>query len=389
RENGSVRACLEHSLPPSLPHRAARATRGRGLAPRSSSEAARAVSAPPRPSALQGGRARLRSARRSARGGAARSSSSPGLGRAALAAALPLCRSCTGAPSGGPLRRLPWCRGPACCGQWRQRRWHWWAGGRCRRRWSAANPATRGRCSSASRCSPTAQSGCGSRDAAAASPVLCAWGSPAVSTPSAAAPASTASRGKRRRGRCRLCWRAAVFCTNATAGDKLRAFLLPGPHAAGNSSDSEEDRSTSSLENQAIPSLHRVPDSNLPPQHIRIDIIRKEQAKNTQRYKVEYDSQSTDTLNFSSESKQETEYGPCRREMEDTLNHLKILNVLSPRGFHIPNCDKKGFYKKKQCRPSKGRKRGYCWCVDKYGQPLPGYDGKGKGDVHCYNLGSK
>jgi len=51
-----------------------------------------------------------------------------------------------------------------------------------------------------------------------------------------------------------------------------------------------------------------VPDSNLPPQHIRIDIIRKEQAKNTQRYKVEYDSQSTDTLNFSSESKQETEY---------------------------------------------------------------------------------
>lgn len=34
--------------------------------------------------------------------------------------------------------------------------------------------------------------------------------------------------------------------------------------------------------------------------------------------------------------------------MEDTLNHLKILNVLSPRGFHIPNCDKKGFYKKKQ-----------------------------------------
>ncbi|NXF46510.1 IBP3 protein, partial [Oceanites oceanicus] len=158
----------------------------------------------------------------------------------------------------------------------------------------------------------------------------------------------------------------------------------------GNSSDSEEeDRSTSSTENQAMPNSHRVPDSKSHPPHIKIDIIRKVQAKNTQRYKVEYDSQSTDTLNFSSESKQETEYGPCRREMEDTLNHLKILNVLSPRGFHIPNCDKKGFYKKKQCRPSKGRKRGYCWCVDKYGQPLPGYDGKGKGDVHCYNLESK
>ncbi|KAI1243013.1 Insulin-like growth factor-binding protein 3, partial [Lamprotornis superbus] len=115
------------------------------------------------------------------------------------------------------------------------------------------------------------------------------------------------------------------LCTNATAGGKLRALLLPGPHAAGNFSDSEEDRSTSSIENQALPNSHRVPDSKSHPPHIKIDIIRKVQAKDTQRYK-----------------------GPCRREMEDTLNHLKILNVLSPRGFHIPNCDKKGFYKKKQ-----------------------------------------
>ncbi|NXG63383.1 IBP3 protein, partial [Hemiprocne comata] len=176
------------------------------------------------------------------------------------------------------------------------------------------------------------------------------------------------------------------LCTNATAVGKLQAFL-PGPHAAGNYSDSEEeDRSTSGAENQAIPNSHRVPHPKLHPLHIKMDIIRKVQAKNTQRYKVEYNLQNMDTLNLSSGSKQETEYGPCRREMEDTLNHLKILNVLSPRGFHIPNCDKKGFYKKKQCRPSKGRKRGYCWCVDKYGQPLPGYDGKGKGDVHCYNL---
>ncbi|NWR48918.1 IBP3 protein, partial [Regulus satrapa] len=111
---------------------------------------------------------------------------------------------------------------------------------------------------------------------------------------------------------------------------------------------SEEDRSTSSIENQAILNSHRVPDSKSHPPHIKIDIIRKVQAKDTQRYKVEYDLQNMDTLNFSSESKQGTEYGPCRREMEDTLNHLKILNVLSLRGFHIPNCDKKGFYKKKQ-----------------------------------------
>ncbi|XP_063160290.1 insulin-like growth factor-binding protein 3 [Candoia aspera] len=175
--------------------------------------------------------------------------------------------------------------------------------------------------------------------------------------------------------------------SSSSASNRLGYFLPRGTHGAGNSSDSDEDQNISSKENQSVTSTNRMLDSKSHVHQTKIDVIRKEYTKNTQRYK--YDSQSTDTQNFSSESKQETEYGPCRREMEDTLNNLKILNVLSPRGLHIPNCDKKGFYKKKQCRPSRGRKRGYCWCVDKYGQPLPGYDGKGKADVHCYNLENK
>ncbi|KAJ8279885.1 hypothetical protein COCON_G00069510 [Conger conger] len=128
-----------------------------------------------------------------------------------------------------------------------------------------------------------------------------------------------------------------------------------------------------------------------PPHHAKGDLILKELSRKSQSYKVESVSGglSTDMHNFSLESKRETEYGPCRREMESILNSLKITNVLNPRGFRIPNCDKKGFYKKKQCRPSKGRKRGYCWCVDKYGQPLPGYDGKERGEAQCYNLESK
>ncbi|XP_070623223.1 insulin-like growth factor-binding protein 3 [Erythrolamprus reginae] len=169
--------------------------------------------------------------------------------------------------------------------------------------------------------------------------------------------------------------------------NRVRDFLLRGTHRPGNSSDSDEDQNISSTENQSVPSTNSLLDSKSHVHQTKIDVIRKEYAKNTQRYK--YNSQSTDTQNFSSESKQDTEYGPCRREMEDTLNNLKILNVLSPRGLHIPNCDKKGFYKKKQCRPSRGWKRGYCWCVDKYGQPLPGYGGKRKEEVHCYNLESK
>ncbi|XP_055359873.1 insulin-like growth factor-binding protein 3 isoform X1 [Betta splendens] len=89
------------------------------------------------------------------------------------------------------------------------------------------------------------------------------------------------------------------------------------------------------------------------------------------------------------QTKQEPESGPCRREIESILSSLKITHILNPRGFRIPNCDKKGYYKKKQCRPSKGRKRGFCWCVDKHGQPLPAFDGKERGDAQYYNSGSQ
>ncbi|KAJ1200192.1 hypothetical protein NDU88_004019 [Pleurodeles waltl] len=175
-------------------------------------------------------------------------------------------------------------------------------------------------------------------------------------------------------------------CANSS---KPGRKLLPstGAPSAGNSSESDEDKNASSTENTANSGAQRV--SSHIQHHTKIDIITKDQAKNSHRFKLTYDPQSTDTQNFSSEFKQETEYGPCRREMESILNQLKMMNNISPRGFHLPNCDKKGFYKKKQCRSSKGRKRGNCWCVDKYGEPLPGYDGKIKGDVHCYNLESK
>ncbi|MBN3298966.1 IBP3 protein, partial [Amia calva] len=179
------------------------------------------------------------------------------------------------------------------------------------------------------------------------------------------------------------------ICSNA-ASKKLNSILLPSQKQE-NARDFEEERNASSTGSQGTENTHRVLESNPPPHHTKVDVIKKEQSKKSQSYKVESVSSgiSTDMQNFSLESKRETEYGPCRREMESILNSLKITNVLNPRGFRIPNCDKKGFYKKKQCRPSKGRKRGYCWCVDKYGQPLPGYDGKERGEAHCYNLENK
>lgn len=74
----------------------------------------------------------------------------------------------------------------------------------------------------------------------------------------------------------------------------------------GNASNSEEDQNISSTENQSVSNTQRLLEPKSHAHHTKIDVIRKEHAKNTQRYK--YDSQSTDTLNFSSESKQETEY---------------------------------------------------------------------------------
>ncbi|GAA6091060.1 insulin-like growth factor-binding protein 3 isoform X1 [Tachysurus ichikawai] len=81
--------------------------------------------------------------------------------------------------------------------------------------------------------------------------------------------------------------------------------------------------------------------------------------------------------------------GPCRRELDGILNMVKVAHMVNARGFRIPNCDRKGFYRKKQCWPSKGRKRGICWCVDKYGQALPGFEGKERGSVQCYTMESQ
>ncbi|XP_072902413.1 insulin-like growth factor-binding protein 5 isoform X1 [Hemitrygon akajei] len=66
--------------------------------------------------------------------------------------------------------------------------------------------------------------------------------------------------------------------------------------------------------------------------------------------------------------------GPCRRQMEVVLQSLNKAVYLSPDEVYIPNCDRKGLYKRKQCKPSKGKRRGLCWCVDKYGFKLPDSD---------------
>ncbi|KAK3516579.1 hypothetical protein QTP70_021966, partial [Hemibagrus guttatus] len=122
----------------------------------------------------------------------------------------------------------------------------------------------------------------------------------------------------------------------------------------------------------------------------KLGMIQMEELKQSQIYKVEpvTNGVHSDIHNFSLESKRETEYGPCRREIDSIMKSYQISSVINPRVIRLPNCDRKGFYKKKQCRPSKGHKRGHCWCVDKYGQPLPLPD-KDNIKGQCYNLEKK
>ncbi|KAM6945403.1 insulin-like growth factor-binding protein 5 [Aplochiton taeniatus] len=70
----------------------------------------------------------------------------------------------------------------------------------------------------------------------------------------------------------------------------------------------------------------------------------------------------------------ETE-GPCRRKLDATIMRMKTSPRVMTLSLYLPNCDKKGFYKRKQCKPSLGRRRGLCWCVDRLGVRGTDYSG--------------
>ncbi|KAM9228869.1 insulin-like growth factor-binding protein 6 [Dugong dugon] len=72
---------------------------------------------------------------------------------------------------------------------------------------------------------------------------------------------------------------------------------------------------------------------------------------------------------------QDTEMGPCRRHLDSVLQQLQTEVFRGAQTLYVPNCDHRGFYRKRQCRSSQGQRRGPCWCVDRMGQPLPGPQG--------------
>nr|XP_008113303.2 PREDICTED: insulin-like growth factor-binding protein 6 [Anolis carolinensis] len=79
-------------------------------------------------------------------------------------------------------------------------------------------------------------------------------------------------------------------------------------------------------------------------------------------------------LSINSDAKEDLDTAPCRMHLAAILQELKAPLYLNGEDIFIPNCDTKGFYRRKQCLASRGQKRGQCWCVDKRGRRLEGQD---------------
>uniref|UniRef100_A0A672GPE1 Insulin-like growth factor binding protein 6a n=1 Tax=Salarias fasciatus TaxID=181472 RepID=A0A672GPE1_SALFA len=62
---------------------------------------------------------------------------------------------------------------------------------------------------------------------------------------------------------------------------------------------------------------------------------------------------------------------PCRKLLRALITGLDAHVFESHPEIYMPNCDKRGFFRKKQCLSSRGMKRGKCWCVDENGMLVP------------------
>ncbi|XP_060766952.1 insulin-like growth factor-binding protein 6a [Neoarius graeffei] len=87
--------------------------------------------------------------------------------------------------------------------------------------------------------------------------------------------------------------------------------------------------------------------------------------------------QRTTTSGSQAPVNESLEKGPCRKLLMSLLQKLELTVIQTDRNIYIPNCDKNGFFKRKQCMSSRGMQRGQCWCVDEKGHKLPsrGRDG--------------
>ncbi|XP_059184188.1 insulin-like growth factor-binding protein 3 [Centropristis striata] len=64
---------------------------------------------------------------------------------------------------------------------------------------------------------------------------------------------------------------------------------------------------------------------------------------------------------------EDPDQAPCRKLLTTLIKGLDAHLFRSHHDIYMPNCDKRGFFRKKQCWSSRGKRRGQCWCVDQNG----------------------
>ncbi|KAM4688349.1 insulin-like growth factor-binding protein 1 isoform 1-T2 [Discoglossus pictus] len=78
--------------------------------------------------------------------------------------------------------------------------------------------------------------------------------------------------------------------------------------------------------------------------------------------------------------------GPCQKELYKTMDKLTKAQQRTGEDvyrFHIPNCNRNGFYHSKQCEASLDGERGKCWCVNPLtGKRIPGSP-EIRGELNC------
>ncbi|XP_030059203.1 insulin-like growth factor-binding protein 1 [Microcaecilia unicolor] len=78
--------------------------------------------------------------------------------------------------------------------------------------------------------------------------------------------------------------------------------------------------------------------------------------------------------------------GPCQKELYRAMDKLAKLQQITgdeTYRFHLPNCNRNGFYHSKQCEASLDGERGRCWCVYPLnGKRIPGSP-ELRGDIDC------
>ncbi|XP_055779181.1 insulin-like growth factor-binding protein 1 isoform X1 [Salvelinus fontinalis] len=98
------------------------------------------------------------------------------------------------------------------------------------------------------------------------------------------------------------------------------------------------------------------------------------------------DAQESMKAKVSAIRKKLAKQAPCQLELQRALEKIaKSQQKLGDKlaRFYLPNCDKHGLFKAKQCESSLDGQRGRCWCVSSWnGKKIPGSTDL-SGDADC------